>query len=183
MAERVCLRILLRQELFRLGILYLNDGERQDCEPHAKDNAILCDVPLRQEAPMFVIRPSRRSRRRRSTLCSLPLYLSLSNLSDDTDIAYFMSPILHNTPTIQHRDLILSTTASIIDIDVPQSLPPTTPALSSSLQLRESAILLRHNAPTFVQAGEDWTFITHTHNTHDSTPCSEPETWSLCDDS
>lgn len=184
MAERVCLRILLRQELFRLGILYIDEEEPQDCELHA--NAVLCDVPVRQEAPMFVMRPSRRSRRRRSTwrFDALPLYLSFSNFGDDADIARLLSPnISHNTPTIQHRNNIPSTTASIIDIDVPQSLPPTTPALLSQVELNGSTYLLDINSPTLARAGEDWTFVAHTHSTHDSTPSSEPETWILCDDS
>lgn len=164
-----------------MGILY---GEQPDCESHSKENAVLCDVPLRHEAPMFVMRPSRRSRQRRSTWRSLPLSLSFSDLSNDTDIARLISPIPHSTPTIQHRDPIQSTTASIIDIDIQQSLPPNTPALSSSLQLNGSANLLADiNTPTFISPGEDWTFITHNHTRHDSTPSSEPETWSLCDDS
>ena len=180
MAERVCLRILLRQELFRLGILYCDDEELQDA------NAVLCDVPVRQEAPMFVMRPSRRSRRRRSTWRSgtLPLHLSFSSLGGDADIIRLLSPLnAHNTPTIQHRDPIPSTTASIInvDIEIPQSLPPPSPALSSSLN--GSTHLLDINTPTLAQAGEDWTFINSVHAQHDSTPSSEPETWILCDDS
>ena len=179
MAERVCLRILLRQELFRLGILYCDDEELQDA------NAVLCDVLVRQEAPMFVMRPSRRSRRRRSIWRpdTLPLYLSFSSLGDDADIVRLLCPsTTRNTPTIQHRDHIPSTTASIMNIDfeIPQSLPPTSPALSSSIN--KSTHLLSINTPTLVQAGEDWTFITHTHTQHDSTPSSEPETWILCDD-
>jgi hypothetical protein len=178
MAELVCLRILLRQELFRLGILYFDDEGQQDA------NATSCDVPVRQEAPMFVMRPSRRSRRQRSTWRSLPLYLSFSELSDDCDIARLLSPANpHNTPTIQHRNHIPSTQASIIDIDTPLSLPPTTPALSS-IELNRSTLLSDVPAsPTLVQEGEDWTFVTTEHTRHDSTPSSEPETWILCDDS
>lgn len=182
MAERVCLRILLRQELFRLGILYFDDGEQQDCDSCAKQ--VLCDVPVRQDAPMFVMRPSRRLRRRRSTWrsVSLPLYLSFSDLSDDVDIARLLSPTHpHNAPTIQHRNHIPSTQASIIDIDIPLSLPPSTPALSS---IGPNLLFDIPTSPTLVpQEGEDWTFITTTHTRNDSTPSSEPETWSLCDDS
>jgi hypothetical protein len=163
-----------------MGILY--DETQQDCESHANENAVLCDVPLGQEVPMFVMRPSRRSQRR-STWRSLPLYLSFSDLSKDTDIARLLSPIQRITPTIQHRDHIPSTTASIIDVDTPQSLPPNTPALSTHHLNGISNLLTEISTPTFVSVGEDWTFITHMHTQHDSTPFSEPETWSLCDDS
>ena len=130
---------------------------------------------------MFNMRPNRRSRRQRSSCRSLSLDLSLSDLSNDFDIARLISSTIRNTPTIQHQSPIPSTTASVIDIDsdIPQSLPPNTPALSSSpIELHGSG-----NSPNDFNApqGEDWTFITHT-QIHDSTP-SEPETWILCDDS
>ena len=84
-----------------MGILY--DGTRQDCESHAKENAVLCDIPLGHEAPMFFMRPSRRSRRR-SNSYSLPLHLSFSDLSKDVAIARLLASIQHVTPPIQHRD-------------------------------------------------------------------------------
>jgi len=165
-------------ELFRTGILY---GEQPGCCSLPREDGIFSDLPLRQEAPMFVIKPARRSRQR-STWRSLPLYLSFSNLSEDSDIAHLISPNRRITPTIQHRTPIPSTAASIIDFDTPQSLPPAT-ALSQSPGSGNPNLLHDINTPTFAPAGEDWTFITHTHTRHDTTPFSEPETWILHDDS
>ena len=158
-----------------MGILY---GEQPNCQ--SPENVVVCDVPLQQEAPMFVMRPSRRSRRRQ-TWRSLPLHLSFSDLSDDADIARLISSIPCITPTIQHRDPISSTSASIISIETPQSLPPTTSA-SLSQSNGSGNLLADINTPTFISAGEDWTFITHSPTRHDTTPSSEPETWILCDD-
>jgi hypothetical protein len=176
-----CLRIFLRQELFRMGILYFDE---QHDDSHAKENAVSCNVPLKLEVPTFITRPSRRSRRRRSTWRSLPLCGSFSDLTDDPDIARLIFPIPPPTTTIQHRDPIPSISASIVDIDVPLSLPTQTTASSSSHHLNRSKLLL-HNIQTFVPPSEDWTFIDeiHPHTPHGCTPSSEPETWILCDDS
>ena len=163
-----------------MGILY-SDEWIEDCDCLREENAVSCDLPLIQEAPIFVLRPIRRSRRR-TTRRFRPFYPLLSDLSDDTDIAHLISSIPCITPTIQHRNHISSTSASIIDIDIPQSLPLNTAALSSNQSTGSGILLAGINNPTFLSSEEDWTFVTHKHTRHDSTPLSEPETWILCDD-
>jgi len=155
------------QELYKLGILY--DGEFASHE----HNAIKCSVPAideRIEPPLYTMRPSRTRRpknpRRRNR--NLQLYLSLSDLSNNINIAQWHSP--HTTPTIEHRDF-----PSYISTDIPQSLPPTTSA-SSSGSLSNSHL-------HFLANDTDWTFITHTQTKNIAlSPSSEPETWILLSD-
>lgn len=171
-----------RQELYRMGILYNDqDNTAQDSE----SNTVSCDLPVERSVPVFVLRHGkpRRSRRRSTAWRSLPLYLSFSGLSDDSDIARLLSP--PSTPyksTIQHRITIRTPP---ITTDIPQSLPPTPLALAS---VSTSAsrfdndtlpISLVHDFPS-----GDWTFVTPSHPTADTpTPASEPENWILIDDS
>lgn len=179
----VCLRIPC-QELYRLGILY-NDNE--DLAQNSSDaNTIACDVPIEPSVPMFIFRQGKpRRSRRRSNWRSLPLYLSLSSLSDDADIARLLSP--SPFPTIQHR---LSTpTPSHFQTDIPQSLPP--PALEfphHNDNDNDDTISIpppsQHTILDFNCIPGDWTFIHTQHPTNPSpTPSSEPETWILIDDS
>jgi hypothetical protein len=177
------------QVLRRMGILYGGGGE--DLAYDSGLNAIVCGVSVDHSSPMFSIRPVKPRRSRRSSSWrSVPLYLSFSDLSDDADIARFLSlsPSNTHTPTIQHRDLTIQPLTNT-DIDSPQSLPPT-PAFTGSLLSN----LVVDNTPNAIssslhdsilpqQAG-DWTFITAPHNTPGTaTPLSEPETWILIDDS
>lgn len=168
-----------------MGILY-DDDEDGTQDSDLNTNTVLCNAPLPIEraAPMFVVRPGRRSRQRRGTRRTLPLYLSFTDLSDDAYIARLLSPASH-MPTIQHRSI--TPPSSDIDIDIPQSLPAT-PASSSSSFLNGLAHLFDNNNdnnPVHLDSGEDWTFINTTthHPTDSSTPSSEPGTWILCDDS
>ena len=177
----VCLRIP-RQELYRLGILY-NDNE--DFAQNSPDsNTISCDVPIEPSVPMFIFRQGKpRRSRRRSNWRSLPLYLSLSSLSDDADIARLLS--LSPFPTIQHR----LSTPTHFDTDILQSLPP--PALEfphHNDNDKDDTIsippLSQQNILDFNSNSGDWTFIHTPHPTNPSpTPSSEPETWILIDDS
>lgn len=168
-----------------MGILYEDENIAHDSE----SNTVVCDVPVEQSVPMFIVRHGKpRRSRRRSTWRSLPLYLSFSDLTSDAEIARLLSPSNSHTPTIQHRDLTIGIPTHIntdIDTIIPQSLPPT-PAFSGSMHGLNpidntpvsplNSILAQHTG--------DWTFITATHNTPGtSTPLSEPETWILIDDS
>jgi hypothetical protein len=167
-----------RQELFRLGILYNND---EDIAQDSKSNTVACDIPVEQSVPMFVIRHGKPCRsRRRSTWRSLPLYLSLSTLTEDADIARLLSPSTPHTPTIQHRDTSIPTPTTT---DIPLSLPAP-PALESthkSEHLLDNTVQSPHS---FDLNSGDWTFITTPHTTPlVSTPsASEPETWILLSD-
>lgn len=174
-----------------MGILDNDDEDfGQDCKP----NTVLCDVPVQQTVPTFIIRYGKPKRsRRRSTWSLLPLYLSFSGLSDDADIARLLSPSVTPTSTIQHRTKIPSMSLNT-DIDTPQSLPAPPLALGSGPgSLHGSHFLdntiLQISIPT-PQSFEthsntrDWTFIqTPHHNSASTTPSSEPETWILIDDS
>ena len=165
-----------------MGILYDNEDTAHDSEP----NTIVSDVPVEQSVPMFSIRYGKpRRSRRRSTWRSLPLYLSFSDLSNDTGIARFLSPSIPHSPTIQHHDLtILQHITNDIDTCIPQSLPPT-PAFSGSLlsnPVDNTPISIAQHG-SLLPTG-DWIFITTPPNTPGSlTPLSEPETWILIDDS
>jgi len=157
----VCLRILLLQELRRIGILNMDEENAQD-EP----NLVSCDVPVEPSAPLFVIRPGR-LRGRRSALRALPLYLSLSSLSDDINIARLMSSPTHvSHSTIQRRP---ASRPAPINTDLPPSLPGT-PTISSAL--------VDHtvSSPTSFDLNTgDWTLVgTSQHSTASSTPVSEP---------
>ncbi|KAK0124486.1 hypothetical protein ONS95_009438 [Cadophora gregata] len=169
-------------ELYRLGILY-NDNE--DLAQDSDSNTIACDVPIEPSVPMFIFRQGKpRLSRRRSNWSSLPLYLSLSSLSDDADISRLLS--LSPFPTIQHRLTQAPTTTST---DIPQSLPTSalefpyhdvnndnTHSISSAQQHQHQHILDFNSG--------DWTFIHTPHHADPSpTPSSEPETWILIDDS
>lgn len=171
-----------------MGILY-GGGEEVAYDSNLK--AIVCGVSVDHSSPMFSIRHGKPRRSRRSSSWrSLPLYLSFSDLSDDADIARFLSLSSSNphTPTIQHRDLTIQTLINT-DIDDPQSLPPT-PAFTGSLL----SDLTVDNTPNAIfsslydsilpQHTGDWTFITAPPNTPGTaTSLSEPETWILIDDS
>lgn len=152
-----------RQDLIQLGIL-------EDLVQDSESNTVACHVPVEHAVPMFTFRQGKpRRTRRRSEWYSVPLHLSLSTLSDDTDIARLLSPI-HNTPTIQHRK----------NTDIPLSLPPSAlaspPVFDSVFHLPQH--LLDDDTTT------DWTFIHSAHSTSQSpTSPSEPETWILIDDS
>jgi len=155
---------LSRQELYRMGILYKDEDT-----VHRESNSVALDVPVQQSAPLFVIRPSRpRKRSHCSTWRNLPLYLSLSDLSTDADIARFLSPPISYTSTIQHRNILTT--------DIPQSLPPNSASGSSHLLDNISLSHLDFNSG-------DWTFIsTPPHTPLVSSPSSEPETWILLSD-
>jgi len=159
----------LRQELYRLGILYNDEDNIQDSE----SNITLCDVPLEQSVPMFILRHKqpKRSRRRPVQSSPLPLYLSFSCLSDDSDIARLLSPSVSHTPTIQHREITLPTPTL--------SLPPTL-ALESSIHFFDNTPVIS-TTPHLIT--EDWTFINTGHHTPTATPSSEPEAWVLIDGS
>jgi len=174
-----------------MGILY-NDDE--DIARDSQSNTVLCDVPVQQTVPMFIIRPGKPKRsRRRSTWRSLPLYLSFSGLSDDADIARLLLPSTTlPTPTIQHRTKIPLTSLKI-DIDIPQSLPAPPSSAFGSGSLHGSHFLENttfsisipspHSFDTTSNSG-DWTLIqTPQHDSTSTTPSSEPETWILIDDS
>jgi hypothetical protein len=166
----------LRQELYRLGILYNDEDNIQDSE----SNITLCDVPLEQSVPMFILRHKqpKRSRRRPVRSSPLPLYLSFSCLSDDSDIARLLSPSVSHTPTIQHREVTHSIpTSTASGIDTPQSLPL---ALESSIHFLNNTPIIS-TTPHIIT--DDWTFINTGHNTPTATPSSEPEAWVLIDGS
>jgi hypothetical protein len=178
-----------RQELYRMGILYNNDDIAQDSQP----NLVLCDVPVQQTVPMFIIRHGKPKRsRRRSTWRALPLSLSFSGLSEDADIARLSSPSTTSPiPTIQHRTKI--PLMPLLNIDIPQSLPgPPSPALGSgslhgSHFLDNTTFSISIPAPRSFETTSnsgDWTLIqTPRHHSTSTTPSSEPETWILIDDS
>jgi hypothetical protein len=162
-----------------MGILYYDEDNIQD----SQFNITLCDVPLEQSVPMFILRHKqpKRSRWRPVRSSPLPLYLSFSCLSDDSDIARLLSPSGWGTdgPTIQHREFILQTPTLIASgIDIPQSLPPTS-ALESSIHLLDNTQIV--STPHLIT--EDWTFINTGHRTPTATQSSEPEAWVLIDDS
>lgn len=161
-------------DLIRLGIL-VNDIE--DLAQDSESNTIACHVPIEQSVPMFTLRHSKpRRSRRHSNRRSVPLYLSLSTLSDDADIARLLSPCIRNTPTIQHRITITQ-----LHTDILQSLPSS--ALESP-HLLDSTIPVSLPQHLFDLNTGDWTFIHTPHHANPSpTPSSEPETWILIDDS
>jgi hypothetical protein len=168
-------------ELFRLGILYTEDGDITfDSEP----NNIECDVPV-QIVPTFIIRHARKPRRsRRSRWRTLPLHLSFSGLSNDADILRLLSPSPSPEPTIQHHIL-----PTIHDIDIPQSLPAPlaliSPGSSISSLLTVSHLLNHDTPPSSLPDENDWTLIPlpPTQHTHDTSPISNPDPWILIDDS
>lgn len=161
-----------------MGILYGDEDNVHDLE----SNTIVCDIPVEPSPPLFSIRQGRTRRsRRRSNWHSLSLYLSLSDLSNDADIARLLSPSISHTPTIQHHGLTTQTHHLEIDTSIPQSLPPT-PAFSGfsqDLHLVDNTLISISQNNT-----GDWTFISAPHNTPETaTPLSEPETWIMIDDS
>ncbi|KAH8595779.1 hypothetical protein B0O99DRAFT_594099 [Bisporella sp. PMI_857] len=163
-------------ELFRLGILY--DGERTH-----EENDVKTDVPIEQ-APAFVVRPGRRNRH--SRLRKLQLFLSLSDLSNDADIARYLSHTKSQS-TIQHRHSpslklkTINTKNNAINgnnnSDIRQSLPPT---LKSELAFNSHSHFLPSSLSSPFETAEDWTFITPT--PHVNSPVSETETWILLGD-
>jgi len=170
-----------RQELYHLGILYENEDTAQDSE----SNTNVCDVPIERSVPLFSIRYGKpRRSRQRSTRRSLPLYLSFSDLSNDADIARFLSPSIPHTSSIQSRNLaILPHITTDIDTCIPQSLPPTPAFTGSGLQFIDNSFVSLSHSIVHNQRTGDWTFITAPHNTPETvTPLSEPETWILIDD-
>jgi len=155
----------------------------------------LCDVPVQQSIPLFIIRHGKSKRsQRRSRSPWLPLYLSFSELGDDADMKRLLSPsTTTHTTTIQHRTLNT-------DIDIPQSLPTPSalvfgsgsPHLSISsdniptLTSISIPISIQTSPPhSFDSNSGDWTLIDPQHTTSQPpTPTiSEPETWILIDDS
>ena len=159
---------------------------------------ILCDVPVERPAPFFILRPGkpRRSRKQSSLIWRpLILHLPVSSLSDDFDIVRLSSSLSH-TPKIQHRGTTLPKSLSatlVIDMHIPQSLPPTKAlefASGSTLEcltpntlINESFLPCSNPASLDLNAG-DWTFVNTPNPTpRTSTPSSEPETWILIDDS
>lgn len=165
---------ILRQELYRLGILY-NDSD--DLVQDSESNTIACDVSVESPIPTFIIRQGKpRRSRRRLNWHSPPLYLSLSSLSDNADIARFStrSPLI---PTIQHPTNTPSQAKN-----PRQSLPPSAFETSHHLDITVSISSRPHILD--LNSIEDWTFITTAHHAKQSpTPSSEPETWILIDDS
>jgi len=151
-----------------MGILYHEDNLQEE------SNSVACEIP---STPMYFLRPRKASQRaHRSTWRSLPLYLSLSDLSHDADIARLPSPSIPHTPTIQHHEISPSTTIT----DLPQSLPPNT-----ALEFTHGSthFLDKTSHPFDILNSGDWTFIdTAPHNPLVSTPSSEPETWILLSD-
>jgi len=170
-----------------MGILY-NDDE--DIAQDTQSTTVLCDVPVQDLFPTFIIRHGKPKRsRRRSTRHSLPLYLSCSGLSDDADIARLLFPSNTSTPMIQHRTKIPLVS---MNTDTPQSLPALSLSAFGSVSLHGSHFLdnttFSISIPTHSfesePSSEDWTFIqTKHHDSLSSTPLSEPETWILIDDS
>jgi len=161
-----------------MGILYHDADTVQE-----ESNSVAIDILIQQSVPMFVIRsskPSRSSKRaRRSTWRNLPLYLSLSDLSNDPDIVRLLSPPISYISTIQHRDSITP------DVNTLQSLPPPSAfkeSLHGSIHLLDNTVSISSPSILELNAG-DWTFIdTEQHTPQISTPSSEPETWILLSD-
>jgi hypothetical protein len=160
-----------RQDFYGMGNLYDHEEENTH-DSEASD--IVYDIRNEEHPPMFVIRKGRQRRsRRRSTLHSLPLYLSFTNLSEDTEIARFISPSM-----IQHRPTLQPISANPDDIDIPLSLPSTPEShapISNSISLPSS--------PNY--EFKDWILIPldicTTFTT--TTSSSNPEPWILIDDS
>ena len=158
------------QELYRRGILY---DDSKTAEPSAME-----------PPPLYILRQVKpRRSRRRPTWQSIPLYLSLSNLRDDNDIARLLSP--QSTTNIQHRP------SHVLVKETPLSLPTSSAsALSSSSSLSAHGssdlnFLETTSLPSHSLEPEDWTFITTQQNTTSdslSSPASEPETWILLSD-
>jgi hypothetical protein len=172
-----------------MGILYKGDDSEEGTQNPETDSVSCGALAVEQSTPAFILRTakSRRSRRR-STWRSLPLYLSLSNLRDDIDIARLLSPPLsHNPPTIQHREISIPSSpivAPITTVEIPLSLP-TTSALGSPASAHGSQHLLDNTLtiPSHSLENGDWTFITTAHHTPNTqSPSSEPETWILLSD-
>lgn len=188
---------LRSQELYRMGILY-NDNDSDGAQDEDV-NAVLCNVPVEQPFPMFVMR---HGKTRRSRRCSVwqplpPLYLSFAGLSDDADIQRLLSPSILAIPTIQHREPSLPL-PNPVSSDIPLSLPAS-PAFESldgfdfdspepderqednPISISNSIL---HKLNQVTQG--DWTFVDisqHNNTPISTTPCSEPETWELVDDS
>jgi len=130
------------------------------------------------EFPLYTIRTRKRHapRRQHPTWVSLPLHLSFSSLSEDSQIKKLISiETTTTTNTIQHRR---EAPRIHMHIDLPQSLPAATTALS---HLRT---LSANTSPA--HSYQDWHFIDTP--SQPSTPLpeeiSKPETWMfLSDDS
>lgn len=168
-----------------MGILYDNTCPAEDIalDSNINTNAIACEVPLELPSPLYTLRvrkPKRKSQpRRRSTWRPLPLYLSLSTLKDDTDIARLLSTP-SPTPTIQHRP----TKPQPLSLDIPQSLPP--PLAFSEFPLSPAEDLYSQSPISYtLHDNNDWelinTQITHTIS-RSTTPSSDPETWIILGD-
>lgn len=185
-----------------MGILYNENDE--DVARDVELNTISCDVPVEHSFPMFVIRHGkpRRSRRRIIAWSLPPLYMSFATLSDDVDIAHFLSHSNAPMPKTKHYESIEPTPPSPIsiplptDIDIPQSLPPPSAFEMESIYGSGSSIISSDNTPiqislpapqtSLLNQQGDWTFVNIPlrHNTTIvETPISEPETWILIDDS
>lgn len=184
-----------------MGILYNEDDSAVSRDENA--NVVSCDVAVEHSFPCtFVLshgkpKRSRRSVALRSTLP--PLYLSLSDLSDDSEIARLLARSIASVPVAlhasQHRERPvtkphpLSITTDIkTDLDIPQSLPPPSAFESMYGSGSLSIPASKPNDPPQISLPPhaiDWTFISspsHT-DTTPSSPSSEPDTWVLIDDS
>jgi hypothetical protein len=135
---------------------------------------LIHEVP--HKSPLYNIRPHKRRapKRQRSTWVSLPLHLSLSNLSDDNRIKEFISVDTTTLNTIQHRRPVPKLH---ISLDPPQSLPVAT------LAFGESHTIVAITSP-IQQIYQDWELIDTSPQA--STPLTEvslePETWILLSD-
>jgi len=160
-----------RQELYRLGILYHDKDSAQE-----ESESVRIEVP---SYPVFFLRASkpRQHAHRSTTRRTQPLYLSMSDLSRDADIARLFSPSSTQTQTIQHRDTTMTPS-------IPQSLPPTSALESThgSHHLLNNTVSNSSLSFDFINSG-DWTLIgTAPQTPLVSTPSSEPETWILLSD-
>lgn len=194
-----------------MGILYIDEDD--DVLQDEDANPVSCDVPVEQSFPMFVLRQGkpRRSRRQATWRSLPPLYLSFSNLSDDFDVKRWLSPSHTPISTIQHRDSIITPSSRVEEGFLPQSLP-SPPAFesmyhfsslgssSSSDEDDDIPTSPSHSTISLLPKDQDqdqqgWTLIDRDDPPHPqtqnntttiqtpTTPCSEPETWELIDDS
>jgi len=162
LGEVMLTHVLRVQELRSLGLLYNQD------EDLAYESNIVHDVSPDPYVPTFRVRNRRTGRK--STSVQLPLFLSFSFLSNDSEIIRLMnvqSPA-HSTPTtVQERD-----TPQLS----PQFLPPF---------IKDSTARIISSPLLFPLAGDDedladsaWEII----SSISSTPSLGPETWTVLGD-